>query len=75
MPLTCHCVVQYDLVTTYLMGGGISVPETVYDLVYKYDWNTSTWTQLSNMATPRCGNTSFHKITMVTQAAFIKNCL
>ena len=55
MPLMGHCVVQYDAVTTYLMGGCSNSSTTVYSSLYKYDWNASTWTQKSSMSTPRCG--------------------
>ena len=63
IPLLAHCVVQFDEYTFYVMGGVTSTspianvnPPAISNL-YKYDWNTSTWTQKSSMNTPRCGKT------------------
>ena len=58
-----HCLVQYDETTTYLIGGCTNFTTAVYKFLYVFDWKTSNWTRLTNMAVPRCGEPCcFHKM-------------
>jgi hypothetical protein len=55
MFLMNHCVVQYDSVTSYLVGGYSKTLNITYDHLYIYDWVADTWTKKASMANPRLG--------------------
>ncbi len=66
MYLMNHCVIQYNDVTSYLIGGYSKTLNVTYAHLYVYNWNTSIWTQKASMVNPRHGKTQsvkfLHKI-------------
>lgn len=57
MPLQSHCMVQYDDVTSYLIGGYNIITKEPKNFLFKFDWKTQTWTQKASMIeASRCGN-------------------
>ena len=50
-----HCIVQYDEVTSYLIGGYSKSANATYNHLYVYDWNANTWTKKASMVSPRRG--------------------
>jgi hypothetical protein len=49
MPLQSHCMVQYDDVTSYLIGGYNVITKEPKNFLFKFDWKTQTWTQKASM--------------------------